>query len=164
MPAPTSYSESTLKQFMVDELAGTGTALSLTTSSASITNAVYEVEDVLGVSDVASVTDMTKLKAIARWQAWLAAEATAISNFDLKSSGDELKLSQILAGIRARLAYVEALAARYSEVAAIVGGGVPVPYAGGLSISERRSHRLDTDRTKPFFTRSLHEPTLSGGG
>lgn len=159
MPAPTAYSEAQLKTFVVEELGTVATALGLTTSSASVTNAVYAVERILGVSDVASLTDMGKLEAVARWQAWLAAEATAITGVDLRSDGDEIKFSQRLAGIRARLAYAEALAARYAEVAALVGGGVPVPYAGGLSISERRSHRLDTDRTKPFFTRRLHEPS-----
>jgi hypothetical protein len=158
MSAPVSYTEAQLKTFLVEELDTVATALGLTTSSASITRAVYAVERALGVSDVASLTDMAKLEAIARWQAWLAAEASAISNFDLRSSGDELKLSQILEGIRARLAYVEAIAARYSEVAALVGGGVPVPYAGGLSKSEKRAHRLDTDRVQPFFRRGLHEP------
>lgn len=91
---------------MVDELSATGVALSLTTSAAAITNAVYACERLLGDA-VADLTDMALLEAAARWQAWLAAEAASANQYDLKSDGDELKRSQWFDHIKARLKRAE---------------------------------------------------------
>ena len=34
---------------------------------------------------------------------------------------------------------------------------VPVPYAGGTSIDDKRAQVLDTDRAKPAFSRAMHD-------
>ena len=34
------------------------------------------------------------------------------------------------------------------------------PYAGGISVSDKNSVRLDTDRTKPAFARGMHDNTV----
>ncbi len=34
------------------------------------------------------------------------------------------------------------------------------PYAGGISISDKNSVELDTDRTKPAFARGMHDNTV----
>lgn len=103
MPAPTTYTESDLIAFMEVELGPTGVALGLLATDALL-QAVYAVQRLLGLDDVADATDMSVLEAAARWQAWAAAEAAAISQpAKLKSDGDEIDYSQRLAGIRERL-------------------------------------------------------------
>jgi acyl carrier protein len=123
MAAPSSYTEATLLTFMVNSLSGVAGALSLTTSSAAITQALTATERILGVSDVASLTDMQKLETIARWQAWEAAADTAATSFDLASSGDSLKLSQMFDQINKRLGSALDAALVYSEVQAASGAG-----------------------------------------
>lgn len=164
MPAPSSYSEATLKQFIVDELGATGVALDLTTSAAQVVQAVYAVERVLGVSDVAVLTDMARLEAVARWQAWLAAQKAAVDQFDVKAGTNTLTRSQLWEHIVAMLADTAAVASRYPEVAAVIGSAypVPMPFAGGLSKSAKESAGEDTDRVPPFFTRTMHEPAGVG--
>ena len=130
MPAPTAYSESSLKTLMVTELGPVATALGLTTASDQITDAVYAVERLLG-DTIADLTDMAKLEAVARWQAWLVAEAAAIGQYDLKSSGDELKRSQLFEHLQTRLSRAEAAASRYSEVADALSGGGGTAYTSG---------------------------------
>jgi hypothetical protein len=107
MPAPTSYTESALIGFMETELGPTGVALGLLETD-GLLQAAWAVHRLLGVSNLTAETDMVKLEAAARWKAWEAAEAAAINGVDLKSDGDEIKLSQRLTGIRNRLAVVKA--------------------------------------------------------
>jgi len=110
-----AYTADSLLGLMETELGAVGEALGLLETDA-LAEAVNEVAAMLGVDSVADVDDDLKLRTIARWQAWLAAEAAAVGGVDLKSDGDEIKLSQRLDGIRIRLARAEAAAARYSEV------------------------------------------------
>lgn len=114
MPAPTSYTESALLAFMEVELGPLAASLGLLETDA-LQQAVWAVQRLLGLTDVANATNMALLEAASRWEAWKAAEAAAINSVDLKSDGDELKLSQRLAGIRARLASAEG--AYYAEKA-----------------------------------------------
>lgn len=122
-----SYTPSTLATFMVTELSATGVALSLTDGSDAIDEAVNEVAAVLGVA-IADETNDLKLRAIARWQAWLTAEAAATGQYDLSSEGDSFKRSQMFANIQSRLARAEAAASVYSEVAAVLAGSGGVAY------------------------------------
>lgn len=123
MAAPSSYTEAALLTYMVNTLSGVAGALGLTTSSAALTQALTATERILGVSDVADLTDMAKLETIARWQAWVAAADTAATSFDLASSGDSLKLSQLFEQISRRLADALDAALAYSEVQAASGAG-----------------------------------------
>jgi hypothetical protein len=125
------YTAATLADFMVTELDATGVALGLTDASPAIVEAVNEVAAILDVADVATLTDDLKTRAIARWQAWLAAEAAATNQYDLKAGTVDLTRSQWFAQIGVRLARAEASAARYEEVAAIVSGA-----AGVATVSE----------------------------
>lgn len=44
-------------------------------------------------------------------------------------------------------------------------GSQLVPFAGGISVSDKQSRSQDTDRPAPFFTRSLHKnPEASSTG
>lgn len=54
------------------------------------------------------------------------------------------------------------LSKRYSELAQELEDSdmvsmVPVPYAGGISKSDKNSVELDTDRVDPSFTRGMHD-------
>ena len=69
MPAPTSYSEATLAQHMVNVLGSVATDLDLEDDSPAITAAVTSIERLLGVDDVADVTDMPVLESAAAWKA-----------------------------------------------------------------------------------------------
>lgn len=128
MPAASSYSESTLKTYMIDVLGGAGSgvagALGLTTASAGIVAAITAVERILGVDDVADVTDMAKLETISRWLAWSVAADMAATSFDLTSyPGDSLKLSQMFDQINKRLAAALDAALVYEEVQGVSGAG-----------------------------------------
>lgn len=57
-----------------------------------------------------------------------------------------VKLSQRAAGYRT-------LAATLTTRQALVGA---MPYAGGISISDKQTREDDTDRTVPIFSRDLH--------
>jgi hypothetical protein len=162
MPAPTSHTETSLKQFVVDELGAVGVSLGLTTSSAQVAQTVYAVERLLGVSDVATVTDMPKLEALTRWLAWRAAKAAGVGKFDAKAGSTSATLSQIWDHLAAMLCEAERAAMRYPEAAAMLDGSVPVPYAGGLSRSDKALRAGDRDRVRPLFTRDLHEPVGVG--
>lgn len=126
MPLATSYTEATLADFMVRELSSTGVLLGLTDSSDGIAAAVQATARLLG-DDIADLTDMAVLEAAATWKAWQAAEAAAISlPVKLKSDGDEIDRSALLANIRARLVTVEGA---YYTAAAVSGGASMFAFA-----------------------------------
>lgn len=124
MPAPTSYTEATLRQYMVDELSTTGVALGLTVGSAAIVKAANDVERLLGVA-IADATDMALLEAAAVWKAWLAAEAASTNDKEIKAGTAGLKLQERFENIQSRLARAETawyVAQSASEAASGSGG------------------------------------------
>lgn len=134
MPAPTAYTETTIKQFVVDELGAAGVALSLTTASAQVVAAVYAVERLVGAA-IADQTDMAKLEAIARWQGWRAASNAAITQFDVSlTGGKKFVRSQIWDHIQSKMAEAEAAASVYSEVADALAGSGGMAYVSGTSM------------------------------
>jgi hypothetical protein len=137
VPAPVSYTEATLKTYMVAVLSSTAGALGLTVASDAIVQAVTAVERVLGVTDVASLTDMpAKLEAIASWKAWSAAEDSAMDAMDLKAGTAAINRSALYDHITKRLARAEAEASIYSEVQTALagsGGVATVSSLGGVS-------------------------------
>ena len=116
MSAKASYTESELATYMVGRLDSVAGVLGLTTASTSILSAVTAVERLLGVLDVATLTDMPVLEAAATWQAWEAALTAASGKFDVKAGTADVKLSEMFKQIQARLAASEA--AYYAAVAA----------------------------------------------
>jgi hypothetical protein len=91
------------------------------------------VERVLGVSDVASLTDMPKLEAIATWRAWSAAEDSAMDAMDLKAGTAAISRSQLFDHITKRLARAEAEASIYSEAQTALAGSGGVATVSGLT-------------------------------
>jgi hypothetical protein len=119
-----AYTAETLAALMVTELGPTGVALSLTDDSDAITEAVAEVAAILGVDDVADLTDDLKTRTLARWQAWRTAKGAATGQYDLTSDeGGVIKRSQLFDHIVSMLADAEAAASRYDEAAAVISGG-----------------------------------------
>jgi hypothetical protein len=108
MTAKTSYTESELAAYMVGVLDAVATGLGLTTSSPSILAAVTGVERLLGVSDVADVTDMAVLEAAAEWKARGVAYSTAVMKADeIKAGSASLKWSERVDGLREALTLAE---------------------------------------------------------
>jgi hypothetical protein len=116
MPAPSSYTESSLKTFMVGVLDSVATDLGLTTASTSIGNAVTAVERLLDVSDVAALTDMSVLEAAATWKSWEVALGVATTKYDLKAGTADLKRSQMFASLNEKVSDAET--AYYAAVSA----------------------------------------------
>jgi hypothetical protein len=105
MPAPTSYTESSLIGFMEVELGPTGEALGLLTTDA-LQQAVYAVVRLLGTT-IAAATDMAHLEAAARWKAWEAAESAAVSQFNVSlTGGKKFELETIFKQVQLKLSVV----------------------------------------------------------
>jgi hypothetical protein len=117
-----SYTDASLATFMVTEIGASGVALGLTNTSAAIVEAVNEVKALLGVSDIATLTDDLKTRTFGRWQAWLAAWGAATYQFDVKAGTSAVTLSQAFAQIGQRLRMAETAAMRYDEAAATIAG------------------------------------------
>lgn len=117
MAAPSSYSESALKTFMVEVLDSVATDLGLTTSSTALAQAVTAVERLLGVSDVAELDDMPVLEAAATWKAWAVALGVATTQYDLKAGSADLKRSQMFDALQKKVADSET--DYYAAVAAV---------------------------------------------
>jgi hypothetical protein len=128
VPLPASYTESSLAAFMEVELGAVGTDLAIADGDA-LTEAVNEVAGLFGVSNVAaisyaSVADVMKVRALARWQAWLAAESAAARQFDTRpSSGREFKLTDVWDQIQVKLRSAAMAAAIYPEGASALSDG-----------------------------------------
>ena len=108
MPAPTSYSEATLAQHMVNVLGSVATDLDLEDDSPAITAAVTSIERLLGVDDVADVTDMPVLESAAAWKAWAVAYGAAVTQAsEIKAGSAGLKWSDRLDGLRQAMTLAE---------------------------------------------------------
>lgn len=125
MPAPTTYTESSLLDFMHTELSNASAALGFETNDDALVQAVTAVERLLGVSDVATATDMALVEAAARWQAWVAAASASTPDTNLKAGSASLELQQRFGNIQVKLdaAYGFYLIEK-ARVAAATGTGV----------------------------------------
>lgn len=157
------FTEGTLATFMATQLGATGRALFGATPATSdeIVSQVAWVVSILG-SPIASLTDDLRTMTVATWRAWVAARAASANDRDLKAGTSAIDASQRFDHIERALRDAEAAALRYAEVRVLIGGALPVPYAGGLSRSEKRDRARNTDRVAPFFGRDLHEPIGTG--
>lgn len=116
MAIPGSYTEETLKTYMLTVLRQLGAVLGMTVNS--FDEAVNEVLLAYGVADIADATDIPKLRALAKVEAWKVALAEAGARIDWSEAGASFKQSQYRAAAREGLLGAEAEAARY-------GGGWP---------------------------------------
>lgn len=114
MPAPTAYTEATLATFMLAELGDVAGVLGWTTQDA-VQEAINEALLVYGVDDIADATDIPKLRALARRQAWRSAVNSLTTRYDFTNPEGEYKRSQMVKAAATRLAQVESDAMPYDQ-------------------------------------------------
>lgn len=98
MALPTVYTEPELAVFMERVLGPTATALGWAVGTDTAGDYAEIVNDTLltvGVSDIASATDIEQLRAVARWQVWRWAADALASKFDISTDGQSLSRSQL---------------------------------------------------------------------
>lgn len=90
MPLPTSYTETSLKEYMLGLTLEISTKLGLVV--ASFEQAVYETLYSYGVDDIADATDMRKLRAFARIEAWRKVTNSASLQYDKSRDSGETQV------------------------------------------------------------------------
>lgn len=113
MAAPTSYTETSLKQFMGRALGAVADVLGWTIHEGDYDEAVNETLLAYGVADIASATDIRKLRTLARREVWRAAMAELSTDYDYSKQGDRSSRSQAFAQAQKMFAMAETDAARY---------------------------------------------------
>lgn len=114
MAIPASYTETTLADFMQDQLKNIATMLGWTTTPDDYQEAVNEALLAYGETTIANITgasNIRKLRALARAEAWKAAMAAVSGDFDFAADGGSYKRDQIFQHIKDMLgqAVVDAL-------------------------------------------------------
>lgn len=122
MPVPVSYTEAMLADYMVAVLDTTAAALGWESDAPAITEAVNEVDGLLG-GDLAGATDIVKVRALARWQAWKAARGAVANQVNLASGTDRLDRAAWFDHVDRELYAAAEAAAAYPEGASALGGG-----------------------------------------
>lgn len=134
MPVPTAYTEQALAEYMHAELQDVATDLEMTpVLLGSYAEAVINTLIVYGESDISTITTLTniaKLRAFARVQAWKVAQARAAARYDMSDGTQSLKRSQIFAMIDKALASAERAAQPFG------GGNAPVVAISGVRWSQ----------------------------
>lgn len=144
MPLPTSYTEADLATLMHTTLGATATALGYAAPSGGSTGvyaeAVYDALIAYGVSDIASATDVPKIRAAAAVAAWRKATNDATAKIQFGGDGQSFADQQVYDHAVRQMAAAEvALMA--------LGGGVAVgvtklrfkhdPYNNSFSETDR---------------------------
>ncbi len=105
MAAPTSYTESTFKTYMVDEVLGdVATELEWTSASTAVTNAVNETLLALNSDDIAEFDSkllIRKLRAFGRREIWRQAAQFTAAQVNVMVDGAQAQLSQLHAQCKA---------------------------------------------------------------
>lgn len=124
MTAPTTYTTQELAEYMHTVLGDVAAALGWSAPD-SYTEAINETLLTYGVSDIADATDIRKLRAIARVEAWKLAVGSLAARYDFGlADRQEFKRSQMLAGAK------EALALAQADAASLGVGGGPQQVVG----------------------------------
>lgn len=112
MAAPSSYTESSLADFMIAALGEVAAALGWTALQ-DVQEAVNDALILYGASDAASASDIPKLRALGRVAAWRMAVASLTARFDFTTDQQSFRRSQVLEGAQKALAQAEADAMVY---------------------------------------------------
>lgn len=118
MAIPSSYDEDTLKAYMLAALGDLGSVLGLTTGSfaEAVNDTLLAYGAPSGATDIADATDIPKLRAFAKVEAWKVALTAASGRIDWAEAGASFKQSEY------RKAAREGLALAQSEAVAYGGG------------------------------------------
>ena len=113
MAIPASYTEETLAAFMLATLKQLGAVLGL--ALGDFEEAVNETLLAYGVANIADATDVPRLRALAKVEAWKVAQAQAGSRIDWSEAGASFKQSQYRTAVKdgLELAIAEATKAGY---------------------------------------------------
>ena len=94
MAVPTTYSEEELADYMHAVLGKTASIIGWS-SPDSYDEAVTDAAIMAGVSDVASATDIPKLRACARLAVWQAVEADTVGYHDFSEDQQSFRMHQV---------------------------------------------------------------------
>lgn len=119
MPAPTSYTEDTLADFMQAVLKSVATDLTWT-DTADYQEAINETLLAYGAADIADASNITKLRLLARREVWraVAEETAGHTDVDVSSGpvvGVNAKLSQIHTHALGMIKLAEQALTNYNE-------------------------------------------------
>lgn len=93
MAIPASYTESTLRDYMLSVTANVASALGWTATN--FTEAVNDALVAYGVTDIANVTDIAKLRSLAKAEAWRAVVAGTAADIEFTADGASFKRNQM---------------------------------------------------------------------
>lgn len=114
MPAPATYTEERLAAYMAATVGDLAAALGWAGDPLpALQEAVNNVLLDYGADDVADVTDIRKVRALASVEAWRAAVASLAARYDFSNPEGSYKRSQMLAGAQKALLAAEAVASEY---------------------------------------------------
>lgn len=102
MPVPTGYDEATLAAYMHAVL-GRVAAILGWTAPASYVEVVNDVTLACGAAVIEDVTDIRKVRALARREVWRAAVNGLVASYNLTADGATFNRSQITAQARSAL-------------------------------------------------------------
>jgi hypothetical protein len=97
MPAPTSYTETQLAQFMLNEMGNVAASLNWTVQT-DVQPAIDEALLLYGVDDIGEVAgreNIRKLRALARVSMWQLAVNSLAADYDFRADGGDYKRSQL---------------------------------------------------------------------
>lgn len=142
MSAPFATADA-LAVFMVQEVGPLGADLGLDTSAyaAAVDDALYAFYGDAGgvISDITSVADVRKLRALARVEAWQTVVTASAADINSSTDGQSLSLSDRYAHAVGRLADARARAAQYSSDNMVLVTPITYtgdPYARPVRVSE----------------------------
>jgi len=111
MPLPTVYTDATLETFMWNELQSVASAVDL--NPVWMAEAVNDVMLEYGVTDLADATDIKKLRAIARYHAWLRCVKQVSADYQFSEAGVSYARQQAMDGLMKMLNITKQEAAPY---------------------------------------------------
>jgi hypothetical protein len=103
MAIPSSYTETTLADYMMDQLKGIATMLGWTTTPDDYQEAVNEALLSYGADDIATIMgrdNLRKLRALAKIEVWKAALAAVTLDFDFSADGGSYSRDQVFQHIK----------------------------------------------------------------
>ncbi len=110
---PTAYTDDKIKQYMLSLLEGVGPSADWTTNN--FNESVVDVLIDYGTTTVASCSDITKLRALARVHAWRKLASAVSGDFDFAADEAEYKRRVVYEHALRQLEEAERLAWRYLD-------------------------------------------------
>ncbi len=115
MGVPTAYTEEGFLELLLRFLSDIGVFLGWTVETPEIGEALTETLLSYGKSDIAEATDIRKVRALGRLEAWRAASEALASRYDHESEGEKDALSKLHAQALAQLKEAKLGAATYLD-------------------------------------------------